>query len=137
MSSKVGKVKQSIKNCLNQNLVLGTFLENGFEASLSSKTNVLSVWKWYFSVFSNFWVTNLKPFSGKVRQNIKNCLNQNLIIGDFLDFFWSFLALKNKYCRRLKITWFSFLQIFDWRSWNHCLGKWGKVFKTIWINIWP
>ena len=137
------KVRQNVQNYLNLNLVIGSFLKNGFEATLSSKTNVLSVWKGHFSVFciflsggietvfwesetepsrpiifkvghrkfirnsfwSNlqkktrmlrvfgkqnfqffciFWVTKLKPFSGKVRQNIKNCLNQNLVIGTFL-----------------------------------------------------
>ena len=49
-----GKVWQSIQNYLNQNLVIGSFLENGFEATLSSKTNVVSVWKEHFSVFCKF-----------------------------------------------------------------------------------
>ena len=40
----LGKVKQSIQNYLNQNLVIETFLENGFEATLSSKT-MLSVFQ--------------------------------------------------------------------------------------------
>ena len=44
--------------------------------------------------------------------------------------FWTFLELKNKYCGHLKITWFSFLQIFDWRSWSNFLRKWGKTWKT-------
>ena len=82
---KVGKVRQNIKNCLNQNLVIATFLENDSEASLRSKTNFLIVWKWYFSVFCNFWVAKLKPFSPKVRRNVKNYLNQNLVIGSFLQ----------------------------------------------------
>ena len=38
-----GKVRQSKVNYLDQNLVVGGFLENGFEATLSSKPNVLSV----------------------------------------------------------------------------------------------
>ena len=38
-----GKVRQSRVNYLDQNLVVGSFLENGFEATLSSKSNVLSV----------------------------------------------------------------------------------------------
>ena len=49
-----GKVRQSLRIYLNQNLVenylnetlmIGSFGENGFEATLSSKTNFLSVWK--------------------------------------------------------------------------------------------
>ena len=38
-----GKVRQSKVNYLDQNLVVGNFLENGFEATLRSKSNVLSV----------------------------------------------------------------------------------------------
>ena len=38
----------------------------------------------FFSFFANFWVTKLKPFSGKVRQSDKNYLNQNLGITTFL-----------------------------------------------------
>ena len=45
--------------------------------------------------------------------------------------FRSFLELKNQYCGRLKIAFFSFLQDFDWRGWNHFLGLRGKMFKTI------
>ena len=75
------KVRQSVQNYLNQNLVKRRFLENGFQAPLSSKTNVLSVWKWYFLVF---WKL-LSQEVMKVRQSFKNCLNQNLIIGSFLE----------------------------------------------------
>ena len=39
------KVTQSIQNYLNQNLDVSTFLENGFGATLSSKTNDMGVWK--------------------------------------------------------------------------------------------
>ena len=46
-----GKVRQSIQSCLNQNLVIGSLLENGFGGTLSSKTNILNVWKGNFSVF--------------------------------------------------------------------------------------
>ena len=124
-----GKVRQSVQNYLNQNLVIGSFLENGFETNLNSKTNVLNVCKRHFSVFckflsdavetifweseakrsklfkskfgykellrkwfwsflkldvfeksifqffANFWVTMLKPFSGKVRLSVQNYLN--------------------------------------------------------------
>ena len=80
-----GKVRQSAQNYLNQNLVIWSSLENGFEGTFSSKTNVLSVWKEHFSVFANCWVTKLKPFSGKMRQSVKNYLNQNLVIGSFLE----------------------------------------------------
>ena len=49
-----GKVRESVQKYLNQNLVIGNFLENGFGATLSSKMNVLSVWKSHFPVFCKF-----------------------------------------------------------------------------------
>ena len=54
LKSFSGKAKQSVQHSLNQNLVIGSFLEHGFEASLSSKTNALSVWKEHFPVFWKF-----------------------------------------------------------------------------------
>ena len=54
LKSFSGKVKQSVPNYLNQNLVIGSFLENGFEATLSSRTNVVRVWKEHFSGFCKF-----------------------------------------------------------------------------------
>ena len=81
-----GKVRQSVQTYLNQNLVTGSFLEYGFGATLSSKTNVLSVWKKHFSSFlQHFWVMKLKRFSGKVRESVKNCLNQILARVNFLE----------------------------------------------------
>ena len=113
-------------------LVIGNFLEKGFEATLRSKMNVLRVSKGTFSVFCNFWATKLKPFSGKARKNIKKLFESKFGHRTlFRKWFWSFLELKNQCCGRLKIAFFSFLQLFDWRSWNFFLGKWGKVFKTI------
>ena len=46
-----GKVRQSVQQFLNQNLNGGDFLENIFKATLSSKMNILSVWKGHFSDF--------------------------------------------------------------------------------------
>ena len=45
--------------------------------------------------------------------------------------FWSYLELKNECFERLKRSFFSYFQIFQWWSWNPFLGRWGKVFKTI------
>ena len=45
------KVTRSVQNYLNQSFIIGSFLENGFEATLSSKTNLMSVWKGHFSIF--------------------------------------------------------------------------------------
>ena len=46
----LGEVRQRIQSYLNQSLVIGMFVENGFEAILSSKTSVVIVWKGHFSV---------------------------------------------------------------------------------------
>ena len=82
-----GKVRQSIQNYLNQNLVIGSFLENGFEATLTSKTSVVSAWKEHFFLFffANFSLKKLKPFVGKERQNIQSNLNQGLLKGSLLE----------------------------------------------------
>ena len=59
------KVRRNVKKYLKQNLFNGSFLENGFEAILSSKTFLLSVWKRYFSVFCKvetiFWESEREP----------------------------------------------------------------------------
>ena len=78
------KVRQSVQDYLNQ-MVIESFLENGFEPTLSSKTNVASVWKGSFSVFCRFLSDELQPFSGKVGQLVQSYLNQNLVIWSFLE----------------------------------------------------
>ena len=55
-----GQVRQSAKNSLNQNLVIKSFWENCFEATLRTKANVLSVWKANFSVFYKFMSNKLE-----------------------------------------------------------------------------
>ena len=41
--------------------------------------------KMIFQLLANFWVTKLKPFSGKVRQSIRIYLNQNLVVRNVLE----------------------------------------------------
>ena len=60
------------------------FLEICFEVTLRLNMNGLSVWKWHFPVFCKFLSDKMKPFFGKARQNIKYCLNQNLLIGSLI-----------------------------------------------------
>ena len=115
-----------------EKLVIGSFLQNGFETTLRSKTNRLSIWKGKFSGFLQFlndevetifWKSKakcLKLFKSKSGQ--RNLLRK---------WFWSFVELRNQYCGHLKIVFFIFFQVFDWQSWNHFLGKLDKVFKTI------
>ena len=80
-----GEKKQSVQNYLKQNLVIGSFLENGFEAPWAQKRMFWSFKKSIFQILGNFWVTKLKPFSGKVRQSVQSYLNQNLFRGSFLE----------------------------------------------------
>ena len=126
-----GKARQSLQDQLNSKLVIVSFIGNGFEVTMSWKTNVLRVWNGHFSVFCNIWVRKLKPFSRKVRQNVQNYLNQNLVIGSFLENgFATTLSPKANVLSVLKRAFFNFLEIFEWRSWNRFLGKWDWAFKT-------
>ena len=127
-----GKLRESVENYLNQNLVKGSFLENGCEATLSWKVNVLSVWKVHLSVF---W----KLLTGEVETLFCESVvkRSKLFKWKFghrkilRKSFWSYLGPENECSERLKKTFLSFLQIFEWGSWNHFLGKWSKAFKTI------
>ena len=60
-----GKVRQSVKDCLNESLIIENFWKTCYETTLRSKANVLSVLKWHFSIFCKFWKTKLKLFVGK------------------------------------------------------------------------
>ena len=126
------KVRQSVQNYLNQNSVVGSLLENGFEATLSSKANVLSVWKNHIPNFGKFLCdeveTIFKESDAKLSKLFKSKFGHRKLLRKW---FWNYLELKNECPERLKKTFFSFLQIFEWRSWNHFQGKWGKGFKTI------
>ena len=80
-----GKERQSVQNYWNQNLVIGSFLENGFDATLSSKANVVSVWKVHFSVFCKFLSDELNLFSGKARQYCKNSFDKVYFVESILE----------------------------------------------------
>ena len=81
-----GKVSQSNKNYLNPKLVITSIFENGFHEIFMSKTNVLRVWKWQFSLF---WkLLSDKVETGKTRQNLKNYSNSKLFIGSILKIYF-------------------------------------------------
>ena len=80
-----GKVRESVKICLNQILGIRIFLEKGFKATLSSKRMFKAFEKSFFQFFANLWVTKLKPFSGKVGQSIKIYWNQSFVTRTFLE----------------------------------------------------
>ena len=122
-------VRQSCQNYLNQNLVIVSFLEKVFEATLNSKTNVLSIWKGHFLVFSQtFEWRSWNCFLGKRSKLFRSKFDHKKLPRNW---FWSNLDIKHECSVHLKRAFLSFLQIFEWQSWNHFLGKWGKAFKTI------
>ena len=126
------KVTQSVQNYLNKNLGAGSFLENGFEATLSSKTNVLRVWKRHFSIFCKFLSYDVETIFRESEAKRPKLFKSKIGRRKFLrKWFWSYLELKNECSDRLKKAFFNVLEIFEWRSWNHFQGKWGKAFKTI------
>ena len=87
----------------------------------------------FFTIFVNFWVQKLKPFIGKVRQSVKNCLNQNFVIWAFSENgFEVTLKSKANFYRSLKIAFFRLLQIVDWRCWHlrESEVKHWKLFKS-------
>ena len=82
--------------------------------------------------FCEFLSEELKSFIGKVRQSVKNCLNQNFFIWAFSENgFEATLKSKANCYQSLKIAFFRPLQIFDWQCWHPYKGKWGKALKTI------
>ena len=102
------------------------------EQAWAQKRMLWAFEKSIFQLFACFWVTKLRPFSGKVRQSAKIYLNQNLGIRTLLENnFWTNVELKNECCEPLKRAFFSFLQLFERRSWNHFLGKWSNVLKNL------
>ena len=127
-----GKVRQSVQNYLNQNLVIESFSENRFEAILNWKTNAVSVWKEHFSVFCKFLSDEVETIfwesEAKRSELFKSKFGHRKLLRKW---FWSYLELKNECCERLKRAFFSFLQIFEWWNWNHFMVKWNKAFKAI------
>ena len=108
------KVTQSLQNCLNQNFVVGSFLENSIEATLTSNANVLCVWKEHFSVFCEvlsdevetvFWKSETKPSKlFKSKFGLRKLFRKSI---------WNYLEFKNECSERLKRAYFSFFEIFE------------------------
>ena len=126
-----GKVGESVKIYLNQSLFIRTFFENGFGATLRSKTNVLSVWKNHISVFGKFLSDEVETIFTESDAKLSKLLELKFGHTKLLrKWFWSYLELKNECPERLKKTFSNILKMFEWRSWNHFQGKWGKAIKT-------
>ena len=126
-----GKVRQSIQNYWNQNLIIGSFLENGFEATLSSKTNVVSVWKEHFSVFCKFLSDEVETIfwesEAKRSELFKSKFGHRKLLRKW---FWSYLELKNQCCERLKRAYFVFLANLSLKKLKPFVGKVGQSIES-------
>ena len=125
-------VRESVQNYLNQSLVIRSFLENGFEDTVSSKTNFLSVWKGHFSVLCTFLSDEVQTLFWEIHAKRSKLFKSKFGHRNLLrKWFWSYLEPKNECCECLKRAFLSFVQSFEWRSWNPSLGNSHKGFKTI------
>ena len=108
-----GKVRKSLQTYLNANLVIKSFLENCFEATLSSKTNVVSVWKMRFSVFCGFFSDKIETIFWESEARYSKLFKSKF--GHMKlprKWFWRYFKLKSECFERLKSAFFRFLQIF-------------------------
>ena len=113
LKSLSGKVKQSVRNYLNQNLVIERFLENGFEASLSSKTNVVSVSKRRFSIFCKFFTGEVETILWKSEPKHSKLFKSKFGHRKLLrEWVLSYLEVKNQCCEHLKTAFFRFFLFF-------------------------
>ena len=127
-----GKVRQNVQNYLNQNLLIWSFLENSFRAIFRSKANVLSVWEGHFSVSCKYLSEEVDTIFWESEVNRWKVFKSKFGHRKLLrKWFWRNLELKNKCSERLNRAFLRFLQIFQWGSGNHFLGKWGKALKTV------
>ena len=107
LKSFPGKVRQSNRNYSNQNLVIGNFLENSFEATFSWKTNFLSVWKGHFSVFCNFLSDEVQTVFWESETKQSKLFKSKFDHWKLLrTWFWSYLELKNECSEPFKRTLF-------------------------------
>ena len=131
-----GKVEQSIQDYLDQTFGHSELMRKSFWATWSPKTNVMSVWKKHFSDFCKFLTDKVVTMIWQIEAKRSKPFNSNFCHRNLLrKYFCSYLELKSECSKLLEKAFFSFFQVFDWRSWNHFLEKWGKAFKTILIKI--
>lgn len=58
----LGNARLILENGFNLKFVLGSVLGNGLEPPLRSEKNVLSNWKWHFSLFYKILIDEVKVF---------------------------------------------------------------------------
>ena len=135
------KANRSLQNGFILKFARESILEIDFEATLKSKTNVLSVWKWiyiYIYFFCTFFSEQVENVLAESRAKYtKLCRSEVGHSIHFRKWFWNYLEVKSRCTTEpLKKTNFSFLHIFEPWSWNRLLWKQSKAFKSLWIHIW-
>ena len=129
------KVRQSVQNYLNQNLVIASFVKNGFEVTISSKTNVLSIWKGHFSVLHKFLSDNIEIIFWKSEAKRSRLFKSNFGHRKPLrKWFCSYFELENECSETFEKAILQFFEKFEWRSWNLFLGKRCNATKTFSIK---
>ena len=113
----LGKWCKVLQSCLNQKLIIRSFLENCFGATLSSKTSVVSVWKSHFSFFWKFLSNKVETVFWESEAKRSKLFKSNFGHRNLLrKWFWSYLELKNECSQYLKRAFLIFLEIFEWQS---------------------
>ena len=131
VKSLPGKVRESVKKYLNENLVEGSIIENVFH-TLTSKVNVVNVWKEHSSVFCWFLNDEFETLFWKSQGKHSKLFQSKFSHKKLLrKWFWSYRELKKEYCEPLERTFYSFLQVSAWLSWNHFQRKWSKASESI------
>ena len=107
-------MRQSVQDYLNQDLVIGIFLKNGSEATLSSKMNVVSVSIEHFSIFCKFLSGRVETIfwesDAKGSKHFKLKFGKEKLLSKC---FLRYLELKNEWSERLNRSFFSFFANFS------------------------
>ena len=101
--------RNSVQNYSNQNKVIESLLETTFEATLSSKANVLSIWKRQFSDFYKFFSDEIETKFLEREAKHSKLFKSKFGHWKFLrKRLWSYLQLNNECSEHFKSAFFSF-----------------------------
>ena len=132
-----GKANQSLQNGFILNFARGSTLEIGFEATLKSKTNVLSVWKWLFNFFCTFFSEQVENvFGGSKGKHTRLCKSEVGHRKHFRKWFWNYFEVKSicttEPLKKATFRFLHFLEPWSWNRLNECesKAKFSKVFES-------
>ena len=139
-----GKVRQSNKietvfweseakqsKLLNSKLATKSILHNSFEATLRSKRNAVSIWKWSFWSFCKFLGDEVETVFWESETKHWRLLKSKVSHRKhFRNLFWSYLEVKNQCPGPLEKAFFTFLKFLNDEVWSRLLEKRGKMLKT-------